>query len=241
MLQSLRDSRIKLKIQKHAPEKSTKRLTSNMDLLSDFVFSGNVDGVESMLKSNRSLASAGISLPDNPILAHPLHRICDSVFNNNNSEDIAIELAKIFLSYGANINGENIDGKDSPLTAACSLGCDKLALFYIQQGAKIGHRGCHGGTALHWSSWCGRDVIVTELINMHPDINQLCIDFKSTPLFWAIHGYKFGGAENRHHQINCARALLAYGADRTIPNFEGYIPIALLDEEDHELRQLLSS
>lgn len=100
-----------------------------------------------------------------------------------------------------------IDGKDSPLTAACSLRGDQLALFYIQQGARIDHKGSHGGTALHWAAWYGRDVVVENLVKLNPDINQLCIDFKSTPLFWAIHGYKFGGEENRYHQVNYVRIL----------------------------------
>jgi ankyrin repeat protein len=115
--------------------------------------------------------------------------------------------------------------------------CDQLALLYIEQGARVDHRGCHGGTALHWAAWCGRDLVVEKLVKLVPNINQLCIDFKSTPLFWSIHGYRFG-KDNRHHQIDCARILLAHGADPSIPNFEGYLPVQLVEGSDKEWLRL---
>jgi uncharacterized protein len=70
------------------------------------------------------------------------------------------------------------------------------------------------------------------------EINLRCIDYNSTPLFWAVHGYKFGGKENLHKQVECARILLANGADPSIPNFEGYQPVQLLDDTDREMVSL---
>ncbi len=207
----------------------------------DHLFSADFSAINNVLHKQPELANEGISLPDNPAVAHPLHRICDGAFGRYYSEERGIELAKIFLKHGAQIDADSINGKDSPLTAACSLRCDQLALFYIQQGANISHRGCHGGTALHWASWCGRDAIVEKLIDLEPDVNQRCIDFKSTPLFWAIHGYKFGGKDNVHRQANCARLLLDHGADPTIPNFEGYLPVQLVEDHDKEFIELFRS
>ena len=37
------------------------------------------------------------------------------------SDEEAIEIAKIFLEYGANIDGDKAAGKDTPLIAAASL------------------------------------------------------------------------------------------------------------------------
>jgi hypothetical protein len=201
--------------------------------IQDLVFSANRQALSKTLTTHPELANTEISLPNNPSTAHPLHRICDGVSERYYAEEIALELAKIFLSHGADLNVNRPDGKDSPLTAACSMQCDQLALFYIQQGARVDHRGCHGGTALHWAAWCGRDVVVEKLVKLVPNINQLCIDFKSTPLFWAIHGYRFG-KDSRHHQINCARILLAHGADPSIPNFEGYLPVQLVEDGNKE-------
>jgi uncharacterized protein len=202
------------------------------------LFSANVGALRQALEANPLLANKEIPLPDNPAPAHPLHRICDGVFSGNYTEEKGIQMAKLFMDYGATVNFDSSPGKDSPLTAACSLHCDELALFYIEQGARIDHKGCHGGTALHWAAWCGRDVIVNKLVAMSSDINQLCIDFKSTPLFWAIHGYRFGGKDNRHHQVECARILLDHGADPSIPNFEGYLPVQIVEESDAELIKL---
>lgn len=204
----------------------------------DIVFSGNLEALNNLLSVHPELANADFSLPDNPANEHPLHRICDGVFCGYYSEETGLELAKVFITHGTDVNVHRAEGKDSPLTAACSLHCDQLALLYIRHGALVSHRGCHGGTALHWASWCGRNLLVEELVHLAPDINQRCIDFKSTPLFWAIHGYKFGGKDNRHHQINCARILLDHSADPSIPNFEGYLPKQLLDGDDKELMGL---
>lgn len=201
----------------------------------------NYNELRALLHGNHYLANEGIPYDDkNPTKAHPLHRICDGVFAKKYTDDDAVEMAKIFLEFGADVNGgELVEKKDSPLIAASSLNADKVGILYIDHGANIHHPGCHGGTALHWAAWCGRDVLVEKLIEKSAEINKLCIDFRSTPLFWAIHGYRFGEGQNRHHQVECARMLLDAGADRSIPNFEGYKPIQLLEDTDKELKALL--
>ena len=154
----------------------------------------------------------------------------------------AVEMARIFLAHGSNVNGYAWKEKqDTPLIAAASLKAEKVGIFYIENGANIQYSGCHGGTALHWAAWCGRDKLVERLLQEKAEINTLCTDFKSTPLFWAIHGLKNGGDENRHNQIECARLLVNAGADKSIPNFEGYRPIELLSKADNELLKLLSA
>jgi uncharacterized protein len=197
-------------------------------------------GLKVALAKDPSLANQPIALLDNDAVAHPLHRICDGVFSKRYTEDQAFQMAKIFLAAGADVNGvELINKKDSPLVAAASLHADQLALLYIEHSAALGHPGCHGGTALHWAAWCGRDVVVRRLLEFPVDINRKCIDFKSTPLFWAVHGHKFGGEDNRHHQAECVRLLLSHGANPAIPNFEGYLPKQLLGEADSEFIGLL--
>lgn len=208
---------------------------------SAILFSGDLHAIDRSLEENSLLAHAGITLKNNSQPEHPLHRICDGVSNGDYPDEKAVEIAKVFVRHGAKVNGAYIPGKDSPLTAACSLRADKVALYYLSLGADINHQGCHGGTALHWAAWCGRDIIVERLLQLSPQINQRCIDFKSTPLFWALHGYRFGRAENLRHQVNCARLLLNHGADPTIPNFEGYTPKQLIREVDTELIALFQN
>lgn len=149
-------------------------------------------------------------------------------------------MAKIFLEYGANVNGnEPAEKTDTPLTAAASLHADETGILYIENGADIHHAGCHGGTALHWAAWTGRDQLVSRLLQEGATVNKRCIDFRGTPLLWAIHGFKNGGEENRHNQLECARLLIAAGADKTIPNIDGDTPFEFLDEEDVEWINLL--
>jgi hypothetical protein len=65
--------------------------------VSEAIFSANLKWLEDNLKTNHSLASEEIPLPDNPAKAHPLHRISDGVCDGGYSEDTAIEMAKKFF------------------------------------------------------------------------------------------------------------------------------------------------
>lgn len=200
------------------------------------------EGIEHALSVNPHLANEGIPYDDiNTTKAHPLHRICDGFFSGKYSDEEGVTMAKIFLAHGANVDGnELVEKRDTPLVAAASLHADKVALLYIENGAEINHGGCHGGTALHWACWCGRPIVVKKLVEAGADINKLCIDFKATPLFWAVHGLKNGGTSNMHDSVECVKILLQAGADETIPNVDGNSVFDLLSEEDRELKELLN-
>lgn len=174
------------------------------------------EGLRSLLEKNPSLANEGVPLDNNNMcLAHPLHRICDAVFYKIISDEQGVEIAKIFLDHGADVNGGAlIEKQDSPLVAASSLHAEKVGILYVDRGANIHHRGCHGGTALHWAAWVGRDKLVEKLIRAGADIHRKCIDFDNTPLQWAVHGYTSGGNDNRHNQYQCAQLLMAAGAEQ---------------------------
>jgi len=209
--------------------------------MKELIAAADYKGIQDLLSQHPALANEEIPFDEkNTATAHPLHRICDGVFANKYTDEQAVEMARLFLDAGARIEGNDPkEKKDTPLVAAASLHADQVALLYIDNKANIHHPGCHGGTALHWAAWCGRDVVVQKLVSENAAINRLCFDFKSTPLFWAVHGLRFGGEGNRHHQVECARLLLAAGADKTIPNFEGYTVHDLLTEQDSELKVLL--
>lgn len=201
----------------------------------------NPDGIREALEKDPRLANEGIAcLDDNPARAHPLHRLCDGVFNGFFSDEEAIEMAKIFLEFGADINGGELRPMgDTPLLAAASLLAEKTGIYYVERGANIFHPGCDGGTALHWAAWVGRDQLVKRLIEKGADIHLRCISYQGTPLLWAVHGYKHAGERNRWNQVECVRLLLAAGADKSVPNVAGTMPIEMLDPEDEEMRSLL--
>jgi uncharacterized protein len=194
------------------------------------------------LSKNPGLANEGIPYDEaNSTEAHPLHRICDGVFTKKYSDEDGVRMAKIFLEYGADINGGRLIKKqDTPLVAASSLHADQLAFLYLDFGANIHHQGCHGGTALHWAAWCGRDKLVAKLIERGAEINKICIDYKATPLFWAVHGLKNGEKNNLQEYLRCVEILVQAGADKNIPNADGNTVFDLLNDEDLELNEILN-
>jgi uncharacterized protein len=202
----------------------------------------NYEGLHRLLSENPALANAGIPFDErNPAKAHPLHRICDGVSSGMYSDDQATKIASIFMEHGASIDGFGLkEKKDTPLIAAASLNAEKVGILYTDHGANLYHVGTHGGTALHWAAWTGRDKLVDRLIKAGADIHKRCIDFGSTPLLWAVHGYAFQGGQNRHHQINCVRLLLEAGAEKNISNKEGVKVVEFLHDEDTVLKAMLS-
>jgi uncharacterized protein len=70
-------------------------------------------------------------------------------------------------------------------------------------------------------------------------INQRCIDFTATPIFWAVHGLKQGDKNDSQQHLACVKILLQSGADKTIPNVDGNTVFDLLSKEDLELKKLL--
>jgi ankyrin repeat protein len=212
-------------------EVSVKKIIDSVDL----------DRLKQALSINPTLANEGIPYDEvNTAKAHPLHRICDGVFSNKYTDEDAVEMAKIFLEYGANVNGNKLmEKKDTPLVAAASLHADRVAMLYIETGANIDHPGCHGGTALHWAAWCGREKLVQRLILEGAQINRRCVDFKATPLFWALHGLKNGGGGDRHKYLECVKILIQSGADLSIPNGEGKTVFDLLNENDFDFKEEL--
>jgi hypothetical protein len=213
-----------------------------METMKTLIDNKDYQGIEQALSNDPSLANEGIPYDSvNTTKAHPLHRICDGVFSGTYTDAEGVQMARIFLAHGTNVNGNGlVEKQDTPLVAAASLHADQVALLYIENGADLNHAGCHGGTALHWAAWCGRDKVVEKLVQQGAEINKICIDFKATPLFWAVHGLKNGGASSSSNYLECVRILVQAGADKTIPNCDGNIAFDLLDDEDGELKGLLS-
>lgn len=174
------------------------------------------EGIRHLLSREPSLANAGVTLgPPCSTTAHPLHRICDAVFAKLISDDEAVKVAKILLEHGARIDGDSsTENADTPLMAAASLHAENLGIFYIQNGARIDLSDKRdGATALHWAAYCGRDMLVDELIRAGVDVNQLDKTYKCTPLVWALQPLMKNEKNNIHHQRTCVRLLLEAGTD----------------------------
>jgi hypothetical protein len=212
--------------------------------LFDLIVNNDLNGLKAILLANPGLANEGVPLKIddkiNSAKGHPLHRICDAVFANKISDVQAIEIAKIFLGHGADINGFMERGDfNTPLIAAASLHAEQLGLFYIEQGANIFYASPnHGSTALHWAAYCGRDQLVSKLIEKGANINQKDTTYYSTPCGWAIHVLESGETGNLCNQLACIKLLLKAGTDKNLlyPGSLEYLQRTA--ENDPELKTL---
>jgi len=216
-------------------KEETKSLIENKDY----------EGLRQLLANNPGLANEGITIPYDSkcaVKAHPLHRICDAVFAKHITDEEAIEIAKIFLASGANIDGDKLkENNDTPLLAAASLHAEQLGIFYIDNGADIYHKDKHdGATALHWAAYCGKDKLVEKLIQQKAIINQRDTSYNSTPLGWAIHALITADKTNAYNQLSCIKLLLKASADISELNNEATKYLNELAKTHSELKQLLN-
>ena len=213
--------------------------------LFDLIVDNDLAGLRRALAANPELANEGVMLKIdgkiNRAKGHPLHRICDAVFANKISDSQAIEIAKIFLEHGADVNGYMMqDDINTPLIAAASLNAEQLGLFYIEKGANIFYTPPgDSGTALHWAAFCGREQLVKKLIEKGANINQKDTSYHSTPCGWAIHVLESGEANNLNNQLACIKLLLKAGTDNSLlyPNSLEYLKDAA--KNDPELKTLI--
>jgi ankyrin repeat protein len=200
--------------------------------------------IRQLLSNNPNLANEGITIPYDSKCAskaHPLHRICDAVFAKKITDEEAIEIAKILLEFGANIDGDKIkENKDTPLMAAASLHAEQLGIFYIENGANIHYADRDGATALHWAAFCGRDKLVERLIQEKAAIDQRDTSYNATPLGWAIQPLMTDDKFNTYHQLSCIKLLLKAGADVSALNNEPIQYLHFLAKDDLELKKLLN-
>jgi hypothetical protein len=211
--------------------------------LFDIVKTFDLKSLSEALFANPGLANEGVALPGNDRKGHPLHRICDAVFVGRITDELAVEMAKILLEYGSDIDGFMSKGdNNTPLIAAASLHAEKLGIFYIEHGANIHYAPkSDGGTALHWAAYCGRDKLVERLIRAGANINQLDTAYHSTPLGWAEHA--LSNAEkndvNSYHQKECIMLLLRAGTDKSLLAKETIQYLKQLFAADSEIMALL--
>lgn len=209
---------------------SLKKLINNNDL----------DGIKAQVAKEPRLCNEIIKwglLNKNQV--HPLHYLCDRVFSKDMDDKLAGEIAQLLIDNGAKVDGYGFEElKDTPLVAATSLSADAVALALINAGADIHHAGCFGGTALHWAAWCGRDEVVSRLLQEEIDLDRRCVTHQSTAFFWAAHGLLNAGEHSKHNQRECARIIKDAGADTSIPNINNITAKEMLKDDPEFLEML---
>ena len=141
---------------------------------------------------------------------HPLHYVSDMLFDGVLQKGWELALVEALIQAEADLNFQQ-EGKDTPLIGAASLGAEEVGLRLLDAGARPELRGGFGETALHWAALLGEDRLAGRLIQ-GTDLNVKDEKYKSTPLGWAVHGWRNPPAGNRGRQREVVMLLVAAGA-----------------------------
>ncbi len=145
----------------------------------------------------RALLVRGVH-PDTPINRGTLlHR---AVENEN------LELVKLLLAHGANINARNHLGK-TPLFIAITFGSDAIAYGLIKAGADVNLADIYGRTPLHQALIDGNKVMVEMLLRSGADVHAT--DDKGYTMMQAAF-------QMNNVKVDILKALLRAGAGNQI-------------------------
>lgn len=111
-----------------------------------------------------------------------------------------IEMMKVFVEAGADVNKVNFNG-EQPLALAAWKGNDKAVDWLLEHGAKLNRKDKSWG-ALHYATFNGYSDLANRLIKMGADINARTPN-GATPLILAA----------REGKVDIAKSLLEAGAD----------------------------
>ncbi len=142
-----------------------------------------------VLKESPSAANALIHWgPNQKNTAHPLHYICDKLFDKTLAVDIALGMTDILLDAGSDVDGLP-ENRETALHGAASLGAEDVGIRLIDAGANVCATGSFAGeTPLHWAAHEGLVRLVTRLIAAGADVAARDEKWNGTPLDWAEHG-----------------------------------------------------
>lgn len=119
-----------------------------------------------------------------------------------------LEMMKLFLARGADVNKENNVGEQALLHAAWR-GNLAAVDFLLASGARVNNAQMRW-SALHYAAFAGHRAVVARLLERGADLNARSTN-GSTPLMMAVY--------EGHEQV--VRDLVAHGADRTLKNDRG--------------------
>ena len=200
---------------------------------------GSVEELGALLADNPQLANTRIEWEYNqPNTSDPLHFVSDCVFHGSLKPADAVELSKVLLQHGAEINGSV--NAETPLIGAVSLSVASVAHMLINAKADIHATSVHGATALHWAAYVGLPDITKLLIERGAKLEQKCTSFAATPLFWSAHAVRYGAATEHSGIVAAARILVNCGAKTDTTNHQGYKLLQLaIDTGNQELIDLI--
>lgn len=119
---------------------------------------------------------------------HPIHAVCDRVFDGRLDSAKGLGFANALISAGADLDAVHPGNGDTLLISAISLSCPAIAHRLLDKGANPDPRGVFGATALHWAAIMGMPDLVKRLIDHGVYIFLRDTQYQGTPLGWAVQG-----------------------------------------------------
>jgi len=173
---------------------------------------GDAETLTSLLTVDPSRANVLIRWGEyRRIYTHPLHYVCDMVFDGTLKRGTALPLIDALIRAGADLDFQRNGKGDTPLIGAASLGAEDVGIRLIEAGADARRRGIFGETALHWAALLGEDRLAQRLIP-GSEIDLRDEKYNSPPLGWAIHGCYENPKGDQGRQREVASLLIGAGA-----------------------------
>lgn len=203
----------------------------NNEIFRKMIQNGDLAGLIGALASNPELVNQGVKWYLNQQNeSDPLHYVCDCVFNDWLDETVAAEIVSLLIENGALIEGT--EGKESPLIAATSLGCESVAKLLINSAANLEATGVFGARPLHWAASMGLSSTVELLIHKGAELEEKCMEFAATPLYWAVFSFGSHGPNRKRDPIESAKVLLDAGANLDTTNNQGVSALKCSEQAD---------
>lgn len=173
---------------------------------------GDAETLRRLLAEDPSRANALVRWGKNDsILTHPLHYVCDMLFEGTLAKGSELPLLEALIKTGADVDFQSGAKTDTPLIGASSLGAQDAGLALLRAGARPELTGIFGETALHWAALLGEDRLAAGLIE-GSNLDLKDEKYDSPPLGWAIHGRQNPPKGNQGRQCEVASLLVAAGA-----------------------------
>ncbi len=173
---------------------------------------GDAVALSTLLAEDATRANALIRWGgDQRNLTHPLHYVCDMLFEGKLKRGAELPLIDALIHAGADLDFQRNGKGDTPLIGAASLAAEDVGLRLLDAGANPKLLGIFRETALHWAALLGEERLAQRLIPIS-DIDLKDAKYLSPPLGWAIHGCYNTPDGNQGRQREVASLLVAAGA-----------------------------
>lgn len=156
------------------------------DRVRQAIEAGDVTALRSLLAEDPSRANELVEWGEcGEIRTHPIHFICDKLFDSTLPANSGGPLAKLLIAAGADPDFCNGD----LLNAATSLGAADVGEVLLDAGARVDLRGNFGETPLHWAANIGSSRMVRRLLDHGAPVDIRDTKWSATPVGWALHGW----------------------------------------------------